>query len=107
MVRLESALQWSDVKPDQQHVAVLHDVLLALQAHLARGLALGPAAGRGEVVVGDRLGADEAARQIAMDRAGGLLSRAAPAQRPAAGLLLAGGEERDQPQRRERGADEA
>ena len=46
----------SHVEPEQQHVAVLDDVFLALDPHLAGLLRADLAAAGDEVVVGDRLG---------------------------------------------------
>ena len=63
---------WLDVEAEVDHVAVLDHVLLALGAQLA-GL-LGPllALAGDEVVVGDDLGADEAALEVGVDDPGRL-----------------------------------
>ena len=45
----------SDVEAELHHVAVLHHVLLAFDAHLAGGLRGGHRAGGGQVVVPDDL----------------------------------------------------
>src|SRR5439155_10526792 len=74
-------------------VAVLHDVLLALEAELARFAAFRLAAVPDEVVEGDHLGADEAALDVAVDLAGRLERRRAAADRPGPALVLARSEE--------------
>ena len=62
----------SDVELEQHHVAVLDEVFLAFLAQLAGLARAGLAAERDVVVVGDRLGADEAALEIGVDLARGL-----------------------------------
>ena len=59
-------------EPEVHDVAVLDDVLLAFEAHLAGFLGADLAAERHEVVVGDGLGADEALLEVGVDDAGGL-----------------------------------
>jgi hypothetical protein len=59
----------SDVEAEEQDVAVLHDVLLALDAHLPGVLRAALAVQRDVVVIGDRLRRDEAALEVAMDDA--------------------------------------
>ena len=59
-------------EPEVHHVAVLDDVLLAFEAHLAGFLGGHLAAERDEVVVGDGLGADEALLEVGVDDAGRL-----------------------------------
>lgn len=61
-----------DVKPEQHHVAVLDDVVLAFLAHFAGVLGFLFAAAGDEVVVGDGLGLDEATLKIRVDGAGRL-----------------------------------
>src|SRR5215217_706691 len=90
-----TATRRSDVEADVEDVAVLDDVVLRLEPlqPLPRGLGVRP--GADEVVPADHLAADEAARNIRMNRARRLdRGRAAP-QRPRPRLLLAGGEELD------------
>ena len=58
-----------------QHVAVLHPVGLAFRSHPAGLFRPLLAAEADEVVVGDGLGPDEAALEIAVDDAGGLRRR--------------------------------
>src|SRR6187551_2038174 len=62
----------SDVEQEVQHVAVLDDVLLAFLAQPARRCGTGLALVLDEVVVADRLGADEAALEVGVDHPGGL-----------------------------------
>src|SRR6476469_2521233 len=61
---LRQARPWragpSDVEAELHHVAVGHDVVLALHAHLAGRLGGGHGPGVHQVVVGDDLGLDEA-----------------------------------------------
>ena len=56
-------------KPEMHHVAVGDDIVLAFQPQLAGIARAGLAAERDIVVIGDGLGADEAALEIGMDDA--------------------------------------
>src|SRR5580765_5739085 len=94
-------------KPEVDDVAVAHDVVLALEAELPRLAALRLAAQADEVLVRDHLGADEAALDVAVDLAGRLERRRAPADRPCAALVLARGEKADEVEERVARADEA
>src|SRR5258706_6993420 len=82
----------SDVEAEVHHVAVLHDVVLSLEAHLARLLGLRFPAQAHVVVVRDHLGANEALLEIGMDHARGLRRGGALPHGPGAHFLLAGGE---------------
>ena len=62
----------SRIELEQHHVAVLDDVFLAFVARLAGFLGGHFAAERHEIVIGDGLGADEAALEIGVDDAGRL-----------------------------------
>src|SRR5574338_1272265 len=97
----------SDVEQEVHNVPVLHHVLLALGAHLAR--LLGPllALEGDEVVEGDRLGADEAAFAIGVDHTGGLGRGVALVDGPGTDFLDAGGEVGLQTQEVVAGTDEA
>src|SRR5690348_17624263 len=86
-------LPGSDVEAEFDDVAVAHDVVLALDAGLARGPGGGQRAGRDQVLVGDHLGLDEAALEVAVDDAGCLRRRRANLNRPGPGLLRARSEE--------------
>ena len=94
------------VEPELHHVAVLHDVFLALDPQLAGFAGLGVGAEADEVVEVDGLGRDEAALEIAVDDAGGGGRFVAGADGPGAGLLLAGGEVGAQAEQVIDGADE-
>src|SRR5947208_8789000 len=94
-------------EPEVDDVAVLDDVVLALEPQLPRLAALGLAPEAHELVVGDHLGADEAALDVAVDLARRLEGRRAAADRPGPALVLAGGEEAHQVEERVAGADEA
>ena len=81
-------------EPEVDDVAVPDDVVLALETELPRLAAPGLAPEAHEVLVGDHLGADEAALDVAVDLARRLEDRRAAADRPGAALVLAGGEDR-------------
>src|SRR3954452_8832433 len=87
-----------DVEADLEHVAVEHLVVLALDAQLAFGLRLGPAADGQQLVPADDLGADEPALQVGMDDPGALGCLRAGSERPGPALLVAGREERPPPE---------
>ena len=89
------------------HIAVPHQVGAPLLPH-APGAAGGllPAE-RDQLVRRDGLGADEAAREIGVDAAGGLDRRAARRNRPGARLGLGGREEADQAEEAVPGVDHA
>ena len=93
-----------DVEADVQDVAVLDHVGLAFEPLRAAPRRLGVRAGVEQVAPRDRLGADEAARDVGVDRRGGVERRLAAPQRPGPRLLLARGEERDQVERVARAA---
>src|SRR5215216_6132483 len=57
----------SDVEAEVDDVALLHDVVFAFEAEEALLAGGGVGAGAGEVVVGDNLGADEAALDVGVD----------------------------------------
>ena len=63
-----------------QHVAVLNGVVLAFEPELARFARARLALVRDVVVIGDRLGADEALLEIGVDDAGGLRRLARPSR---------------------------
>src|SRR5690348_15080914 len=74
-------------EPEVHHVAVLDDIFLAFQTHLASLLGRHLAAERDEIVVGDGLGADEALLEVGVDGAGRLWSAGTASDGPRAGLL--------------------
>src|ERR1700739_1598938 len=86
------ALSSSAAVAEQDDVAFLNDVILPFQAHLG-ALAGGRHAARGEPIVpADDFGANEAALDVGVDRARGLLRVCAALDGPSANLGLACGE---------------
>src|SRR5262245_39311771 len=94
---------WRDaglhVEAELEDVAVLHDVVLALDAGLPRGPSGGDRPGGDQVVVGHDLGLDETALEVAVDHTGRLGRRRPDAYRPGPGFLWPGGQECGQPER--------
>src|SRR3954471_25011430 len=88
----------SDAEAELDHVAVLDDVVLALQAHLAQLTGLRPGADVEQLVPLDHLGPDEPALEVGVDAPGALRRGRALEEGPGAGLLLARGQERAQPE---------
>src|SRR3990170_2869307 len=86
-----------DVELDMYDVAVLHRVVLALGSQLSLRPRLVQPAERQEFLPRDDLGPDKAARQVGVDRIGGLERRRPPAQGPGADFVLTDGKERMQP----------
>lgn len=83
----------SHVEAEVDDVAILHDVVLALDADLAFLAGGGDAAGGDEVVVVDDLRADEAALEVRVNLAGGFRCRRALDDGPGAALIRAGCQE--------------
>src|SRR5688572_27352432 len=106
-VAVPSAAVASDIEAEVDHVAVAHDVFLALEAQLPRLLGALLAAGGDVVVIRRDLGADEAALEIGVDHAGGLRRGGAGRYGPGAHLLRPGGEIGLQPEQVIGGADDA
>src|SRR5688572_31023081 len=77
----------SDIEPEFDDVAVLHDVILALEAGFALRPRLEHRARGDEVVERDDLGLDEALLEVRVDHAGRGRRLPALADRPRAGLL--------------------
>ena len=96
----------SHIEPEEDDVPVLDHVLLALGADHA----LLPGGGHGahghQVVVGDDLRPDETTLEVGVDLAGGLGGLGALDDGPGPALVLAAGEEGDQPQQGVAGPDE-
>src|SRR5690554_8149440 len=82
----------SDIEAEVDHVAILDDVLLALQAPLAGVLRALFAAQGDKVIIGDDLGADEALLEVGVDDPGRLGGGGADLDGPGAHLLHPGGE---------------
>ena len=81
-------------EPEVHHVAVGDHIVLAFQPHLA-GIARAGFAAEGHVVViGNGLGADEAALEVGVDHRRRLRRFRSPRYRPGGGLLRARGESR-------------
>src|SRR5690606_37674816 len=97
----EPRFKGSDVELELDHVAVGHDVVLALHAYLAGRAGSRHRAGRHQVVVRDDLGLDEATLEVAVDHPGRLRGGGADRDGPRPRLLRPGGEERLQAQRAE------
>src|SRR5690606_6375739 len=102
---LERERDSSDVEPEVDHVAFLHDVRLAFEPQLT-GLARALLAAALDVsVVRNDLGADEAALEIGMDRPGRVVRRRIVPHRPRADLLRPGRIKRLQPEQTVRRSD--
>src|SRR5579875_1521764 len=84
----------SNVEPEGNHVALLHDVVLAFAAHLACRTQRLHRAIADVVIVADDLRTDESALEVAMDPARRLGCFGPPGNRPRANLLLPGRQER-------------
>ena len=95
----------SDVEAEECHVAVVHDIVLALGADEALLLSGGHAAAGFQVVERDDLGADEAALKVRVDLTGGLRRLRAACDRPGAALIAAARQERNEPQQAIRALD--
>src|SRR5450432_3910026 len=72
------------VKAELDDVAVSHDVVLALDAHLATRLGLQHRTSGHQVVEGDDLRFDETSLEISVDNAGSFRCRRAAPDRPRA-----------------------
>src|SRR5712691_1576369 len=85
-----------DIEEDMKDVPVGDEVGLAFLADPAAFLGGGFAARFQELIPADDFGADEAARQVRVDGAGGILGVGALTNGPGAAFVFASGEERDQ-----------
>src|SRR5690606_4706994 len=81
------------VEPEVDHVAVLDDVLLPLDAQLALLAQRRLRAGLHPILPGGDLGPDEAPLEVGVDHAGGARRLPSGADGPGAGLLRTDGEE--------------
>src|SRR5439155_8718725 len=86
----------SDSEPHVEHVALPDHVVAALHAEQALRLGPVPPTGRHQVLEPDDLGPDEPALEVGVDGSGCLRRGCPPADLPRSGLVLPGGEERDQ-----------
>ena len=101
-----TGLQTSDVKLEQQHIAVLHHIFLAFQPKLARVARTRFAAERDVIVISDGLGTDEALLEIGMDHARSARSLGALGDGPGARFLRPHREVGDEVQQLVPGADQ-
>src|SRR5881296_2514801 len=78
------------------HVAVLHDVVFALQPQSSAGASIGFRAGFEQLIPTNGLSPDEVLLQVGMDSASGFDSACMDGNRPGAALIFAGGKKRSQ-----------
>src|ERR671934_3112094 len=83
-------------EPYVQDVALLHDVLLALDPHPPLCVKAMPASRGDDFIEGHDFGPDEPSLHVCVDHAGGLGGCGPAADVPRMGLVLVGREERDQ-----------
>src|SRR4051794_30131517 len=95
------------IKEEIQHIAIFHDVFLALGAHLSSLLCSLFALVGNEIVKGNGLCTNEAALKIGMDDASRLRSCRADSYRPCTDFFHARGKVALQSQQLEGGADQA
>src|SRR6185369_17774090 len=81
-----------NIKPEQHHVTILHDVVLPFAAHFPGGSGALLAVVGDVVAVRDGLGPDEAALEVAVDLPGGRGGAGAAMDRPRPRLFRPGGE---------------
>src|SRR5437762_6833599 len=86
-------------------VGILDEILFAFEPEFAGFLAFCFAAVNDEVLVGDHLGANKAALDIAMNFAGGFFGDSALGDRPGAHFVFPGGKKTDQIEQGVRDAD--
>src|SRR5689334_11923253 len=96
-----------DVEAEQDHVSIVDDVFLALEAHLSRLFCSLLAAAGDVVVVTDHFRPDEAALEVGMNHAGGPRSGVATVDRPRPHLFRSGREISLQPEQAISRANEA
>src|SRR5258708_36997557 len=84
----------SDVETEDRCVAILKNVLLALDSHLTQGTRFGPPAGVDQLLPADHVGLDKASLEVAVDYTGSRRRTGATTNRPAATLGLAPGQDR-------------
>src|SRR6266511_3907904 len=83
----------SDIEAEKNHIAVLNFVLLPFAAHLAGSARRLLSAQFYVIVIADGFSADEAALEVAVNRARGLWRFQAATDRPGVRLFQTGGEE--------------
>src|SRR6202034_3821074 len=81
---------------EQNHIAILHDVLFSFELYLRALLGHGKAAGLQQVFPIHHFGFDESALDVAVNRAGSLLRVHSALDGPRAALRLAASEKRNQ-----------
>src|ERR1700690_2348512 len=92
---------------DVHHVPVLHDVVFAFQTQRAFGAGVGFGAGFEQRVPADGFGADEVVFEVGMDGSCALHGARIYGDSPGAAFVFAGGEKRNESQKRVGFADEA
>src|SRR3954447_18887944 len=96
-----------DIKAEVENIAVLNGVVPAFRPHPAGFLGALLAAAGHEIGIGDGLGADGAALEVAMTETVRPRRLGATPDRPGARLLRPGGEESEQVEQRVAGTDQA
>src|SRR5438094_248158 len=86
--------QGLDIKPKQDHIPILNDILFPLAAHFARRARGLFASAIDVILMGDGFRPDETALEIAVDLSRGLRRGHPAVDSPGPRLLRAGGEER-------------
>ena len=61
----------SDIKAEENHVAISHDIILSFNSKLARFARLRERAERNEVIITNCFGCDKTALEIGMNNSGG------------------------------------
>ena len=81
-----------NVELEQQHISILHDILLAFRSHIALLARILPSTISDECVECNCVRLDEAALEVGVDHSGGLRRGIAAMNGPRAHFLLAGSE---------------
>src|SRR5262249_41145408 len=92
-VESERLSRRSDVEAEQQHVAIAHNIIAALDAVMARFPRMAHAAGFHQIIKVDRFRLDEPTLEIGVDRARRLNGGLTPVHCPGAHFLFIEGKE--------------